>query len=251
MSFYLMHRGWMDNEVFSDEPFTDCLAWVWLIQEASFEPHRIRYKNKMIEVGIGQVPISYRRLVEKWKWGIHRVRNFLDLLESEQMITRETATGFLIITVCNYEKYQKPFKISTTQATTPTATLPTTPTATNIKNINKFNKGKIKEYTSDFETLWTLYPRKDGSKAKAFESYQSAIKSGVEYGRIESGVRAFSDSVKRENTEQRYIAHFVTWLNGKRWESDYASKQGGDNPPKSKWLTEGDRIAAKYLSESQ
>lgn len=146
MSFYLLHRGWMDNPAFADEPFTERLAWVWLVQEASFEPHKIRYKNKMIELGIGQIPISYRRLVAKWQWGIHRVRNFLKLLQSETMITMETATGFLIITICNYEKYQKPSKIPTTQATTQATT-----------NINKGKELKEILHTSaqgDFEKIF-------------------------------------------------------------------------------------------------
>lgn len=73
----------------------------------------------------------------------------------------------------------------------------------------------------NFESLWVLYPRKDGSKAKAKEIYKQAIKSGVEHGRIESGVRAYSDFVRRGGTEKKFIAHATTWLNQRRWESDY------------------------------
>jgi len=218
MSYYLMHRGWMENEVFSDEPFTDRLAWAWLIQEASFEPHKIRYKNKMIEVGIGQIPTSYRRLVDQWKWGIHRVRNFLELMESEHMINRETATGFLIITICNYEKYQKPFKLPTTQTATLTATLPTTQTATNINNIKNLNK----EYTSEFLEFWKIYPNHAGSKFKASQSHLKALKE-IDHEALIASVAKFAAYHRAKSTESKFIPHATTWLNEKRWEQEYSS----------------------------
>jgi hypothetical protein len=217
MSFYLLHRGWMENEVFSDEPFCDRLAWLWLIQEASFEPHRIRYKNEMVDVGIGQVPTSYRRLVEKWKWGIHRVRNFLLLLESEQMITRQTATGFLIITVSNYEKYQKPSKLPTTQTATPTATLPTTQTATNIKNIKNLNK----EYMTKFSEFWTAYPRKTNKHAGE-KAYLKALKE-IDHETLVASAARFAAYHIAKGTELEFIPHASTWLNGKRWGEDYTT----------------------------
>lgn len=145
MSFYLMHRGWMEHPVFSNEPFTDREVWEWLIGEASFEPHKIRYKSQMFEVSRGEIPTSYRRLVDKFKWGIHRVRNFLGLLQQEGMITTKTATGFLIITICNYDIYQKPLRNTATQATTVATTLPATQATTNINKGKELKEGERKK----------------------------------------------------------------------------------------------------------
>lgn len=127
--FYLMHRGWQDNPIFKSEPYTEREAWEWLIAEASFEPHKIRYKSKMISVDRGQVPTSYRNLAAKFKWGNERVKRFISLLKSECMIATETGAGFLVVTISNYEKYQKPEKKAGTQ----TGTLPGTLAGTNIK----------------------------------------------------------------------------------------------------------------------
>lgn len=231
MSFYLMHRGWMDNEIFSDEPFTDRLAWAWLIQEASFEPHKIRYKNKMIEVGIGQVPISYRRLVDKWKWGIHRVRNFLGLLESERMISRQTATGFLVISICNYEKYQKPTKISTTQTATATATQATTLTATNINKGKELKEKKeAKSYSPLFEEFWKAFPRKDGSKPLASAAYEKTIQSGISHEILIASVGELDAFHRGKGTEIQHMPHATTWLNQSRWESEYSVKPFAEKP---------------------
>ncbi len=210
----------MDNPAFREEPFCERMAWLWLIQEASFEPHKIRYKNKMIEVGIGQVPISYRRLVDKWKWGIHRIRNFLDLLESEQMITRQTATGFLIITVCNYQKYQKPSKISTTPTATLTATLTTTPTATNINNTKELKEENIKAGSEEF---WNAYPvnnRNKGDKKKAMAAYAVALKK-TNHETIMKGIAAYGAYLQASGQSN---ADACRWLSNERWAEDYSFK---------------------------
>lgn len=143
MSFYLMHRGWMDNPVFRKEKFTDREAWQWLIQEASFEPHKIRYGNKMIEVTRGQIPTSYRILKDKFQWSNDRLRHFLILLQSESMVTLEIGTGFLIVTICNYNKYQLPLTKTGTPNGTLSGTHAGTPNGTNIikgKELNELNK---------------------------------------------------------------------------------------------------------------
>lgn len=139
-----IHRSVFSHDLFKDEPFSEREAWIWLLSSASFKPHKMRHNFDMISVGRGQIPTSYRKLKEKWSWGNDRVRKFLDLLENEGMIRRDTGTGFLIITICNYEQYQGKGEISGTvsgtdigtQTGTHQGTPPGTHPGTNI------NKGK-------------------------------------------------------------------------------------------------------------
>lgn len=92
-------------------------------------------------------------------------------------------------------------------------------------------KGEVSPiYTPDFESLWAIYPRRSGSKSEAYKIFTSIIKSGVEHGRIESGVRAYAGSVRGK--EQEYIKHFTSWLNQRMWESDY-TEQSITYQPKS------------------
>lgn len=103
------------------------------------------------------------------------------------------------------------------------------------------------EYTDDFLNLWNLYPRRDGSKKDGFEIFIKTLNEGIDYGRIESGVRAYADSIRREGTEQKYIKHFVTWFNKRCWESDYthaAASQPAQQ--KSGWLSAADAYIAKH-----
>lgn len=117
-------------------------------------------------------------------------------------------------------------------------------------------------YSAEFEEVWSLYPRRDSSKADAFKAYQQAIKEGADHGRIIAGVGELSAHVQREAVATRYIPHASTWVNGKRWESDYRdagrnlapAPAAGGSPgprPRSRWIAEGDRLAAKYAAEAE
>ena len=63
-------------------------------------------KGQVIELEAGQLIVSEKKLAEKWDWSRGKVRRFLSLLESLQMIqVNGTAYGTLV-TIENYTKYQ-------------------------------------------------------------------------------------------------------------------------------------------------
>jgi hypothetical protein len=82
---------------------------------------------------------------------------------------------------------------------------------------------KEKEYTSEFLRFWDLYPRKDGSKATAFKSYNQALKE-TNHEALIGSLERFNAYNRAKGTEPQYIAHAATWLNQKRWEADYAAQ---------------------------
>ena len=102
------------------------------------------------------------------------------------------------------------------------------------KNKNK-NKNKNIIY-GDFERLWSMYPKKKGSKASAFKSYERAIENGVTNETIENAIKALIEDIKRNKTEQRFIPYGSTWFNQERWNDDYTAGsvskpdyEGGEN----------------------
>lgn len=104
--FYLMHRGWQDNPVFNDEPFSRRDAWVWLIEAAKFKPTRVGVGGKTIVLERGQLTSSLRFMAKAWKWDEARVRRFIVRLQTAQMIRSVINAGQTVITICNYEQYQ-------------------------------------------------------------------------------------------------------------------------------------------------
>ena len=83
--------------------------------------------------------------------------------------------------------------------------------------------------SEEFETLWKLYPRKEGKKA-AFASYQRAKKKGILFDDVKAGILNYLDYIKIKKIETRFIKQGSTWFNGEHWndEYDYSSL---DNPP--------------------
>lgn len=107
MSYYLMHRGWLDHEMFGeDEPFCRRAAWAWLIENAAFDRTRVRIAGKTVELARGQLSYSLRFLAKTWSWGHERVRRFLAELRQRDMIETEGETGQTVITIRNYTIYQ-------------------------------------------------------------------------------------------------------------------------------------------------
>lgn len=74
-----------------------------------------------------------------------------------------------------------------------------------------------KKYTDGFGEFWKAYPRRV-NKAKAFRAWKSAVETVSEETLIDAAKRyaAYHDAV---GTDQQYIKHPTTWLNGGEWDS--------------------------------
>jgi len=90
-------------------------------------------------------------------------------------------------------------------------------------SINNNNKPSSAKLTEDFEKLWELYPKKQGSKKKAFASYKKAIKSGTTNKEIQDGIVAYKKYLHREQWQKP--ANGDTWFNNERWNNEYEIKE--------------------------
>lgn len=120
--YYQMARGWMENDFFSQEPFTEREAWQWLIEQAAWRPSRAKVKGTIVALERGQLSFAVRFMAEKWQWSKSRVDRFLKRLVAENMVKiasknrdnsgttagHPAGQGQSILTICNYDKYQSP-----------------------------------------------------------------------------------------------------------------------------------------------
>ena len=104
--WFKLHRGWADSMDFAKEAFTEREAFLWLIENAAYEPHTRYVNGAAVPLERGQVLASQRTLGDIWKWGRQRVRGFIAKLERLGSITQNLTHGLTILTVCNYAKYQ-------------------------------------------------------------------------------------------------------------------------------------------------
>ena len=71
-------------------------------------------------------------------------------------------------------------------------------------------------YSKDFTTFWSDYPRKVGKFASA-KAFQKAIK--IESAiKIQTACINYARICEINKTEDKFIPHATTWLNGRRWE---------------------------------
>lgn len=104
---FAVDRGIWDHPSFANQPLTEREAWTWLIGQASFKARTKRIGSVVLELKRGQVAASLRFMADKWQWREPRVRRFLKRLKTDAMIDAATDAGITVITICNYDKYQK------------------------------------------------------------------------------------------------------------------------------------------------
>lgn len=81
--------------------------WVDLLLSATHKDTKLLIGGQLIELKKGQLRASSTYLAERWGKAKRTIQKFLDLLEVDQMISRNSSHKITIITICNYESYQE------------------------------------------------------------------------------------------------------------------------------------------------
>lgn len=110
----LSHKGWIrihrkiqEHWLWQEKPFDKKSAWIDLLLMANHEDKTILLGNELIEVKRGSRVTSLRQLCDRWGWSNTKVKNFLNLLEKENMIAIKSDSKKTTITIVNYNDYQK------------------------------------------------------------------------------------------------------------------------------------------------
>lgn len=119
---FAVSRDIFEHRFFAGEPFTEREAWVWLIREAAWKARRVRVKDGMVSLKRGQLATSVRFMADRWQWHRSSVDRFLKRLKTETMISISVETGQSVITICNYDTYQRVSLPSETAGETPAET---------------------------------------------------------------------------------------------------------------------------------
>jgi DNA-binding transcriptional MocR family regulator len=87
-------------------------------------------------------------------------------------------------------------------------------------NLSENNKSML----IDFEEFWQVYPRKVG-KGQARVAFKTALRKATK-DELVSAASTYAESVR--STEQNFIPHASTWLNGERWLDQTTQSSWGD-----------------------
>lgn len=106
--FIKLSRKFFSNKMWTaSRAFSECEAWLDLIQSARFEasPTTSRVGIHEITWRRGQYPAATSFLAKRWGWSDQNVKTFLKKLKREEMITTDSTQGVNVITLCNYDEY--------------------------------------------------------------------------------------------------------------------------------------------------
>lgn len=98
-----LHRKIWECDIWKDtEPFNKRSAWIDMILLANHETKNVVIGMQTVKVDRGCFVTSQDHLAERWHWGRHKVRNFLNLLIKCNMIVLKTANKYSYINIVNY-----------------------------------------------------------------------------------------------------------------------------------------------------
>ena len=73
----------------------------------------------------------------------------------------------------------------------------------------------------EFETIWSLYPRRLG-KLKAYKAYIQARKKGASYKKIEAGIKDYITFIDQNKMDINFVKHGSSWFQNQCWDDDYS-----------------------------
>ena len=81
--------------------------WIDLLFLASWKDREVGFGSTMVKLKRGQIVISQRMLMSRWKTNNTTVKTTLKLFVDNSMIQCHSTRNYMIITVTNYDKYQR------------------------------------------------------------------------------------------------------------------------------------------------
>jgi hypothetical protein len=224
-----MNTGWislwrklMDKGYYKKSEYVH--LWVHLLFKANHEPSNFQWNQKDVVIKAGQFITGRKKLSEETGISESKCERILKVFENEQQIEQQKTNLFRLITILNYNGYQK----SEQQIEQPVNNKCTTNeqpvnTNNNKNNNNKENNENKKAYFNEF---WKAYPNKTGKLAciKAWEK----LKPNKEL--LDKMLIAIEEQKQwRLNAHGEFRPPWknpATWLNAGCWEDEITKGNG-------------------------
>jgi len=226
-----LHRKIQECEIWANsQPFDMRSAWVDLLLLANHRDVDMIFDYTPLTVKRGQYLTSVRKLGARWSWSNKRTLKYLRLLESLNMITRESNAKRTLITIVKYEVYQdtRNAEVNTNEHTEVNTeeTQGKRRGITNNNDNNDNNDNKKNKYPSSFNEFWETYPKKQ-DKGQAYKCYQARLNDGWTEDEMLTACQNYAAECQREKRETRYIKNGSTFLSSSTPFTDYL--KGGTN----------------------
>lgn len=164
-----LHRKVLENpSVLHDAEYF--ALWVYLLLNASHEEYSTWFNGKRTELKAGQLVTGRKKIAQELRMNEHKVDRALKLFESEQQIEQLCTPNGRLITVKNWQQYQKVEQQDEQRVSNECAT--TEQRVSTIQELKKTKKVKNKTPIVPFTDNPEL-----NEALKAFREHRKAIKS--------------------------------------------------------------------------
>lgn len=156
-----LHRQIQEHWLWSlTEPFDKRSAWIDLLLLANHESSKGIYKGKVVTYERGTVNRSISWLAARWGWGREKTRNYLNALESDNMLTIKRMGNRTVLTLVNYSNFQnmptvnRAINRQSTEQRTDNASSTYNNDRTMYNNVNNARPRKHKTYSERMKEAW-------------------------------------------------------------------------------------------------
>lgn len=223
-----LHRGIADHWIYQEPEALK--LWITMLIEANHENKKHMFNGAMIEINKGQLVCGRISLAGKTGISENKIRRYLDLLESDNMIHQQKTNKYSIITITNYAQYQENHQQKTSKPPTDNQQT-TTPKQLNNKTINNQHGG------FDFSS-WPAMPEQQ--TLDDWFAMRKRIKADVSQTVINQFGKEMFNAVKAGSTVDHCLSECITsnwrgfkfiWI--KNQEQSHASNKPGARQSKS------------------
>ncbi|HEX5181744.1 MAG TPA: hypothetical protein VFW19_01205 [Allosphingosinicella sp.] len=99
-----VHRSLIGHPAFRND--AEAMAFAWLICRAAWQPVELRYKGRLVRLGRGQLALSVRDFAAAMDRDKGWAERLLRRLRARAMVETAKGPGSLIISICNYGRFQ-------------------------------------------------------------------------------------------------------------------------------------------------
>lgn len=92
--------------MWQEKPFDKRSAWIDLLLSANHKDKKICIDGKPVVIKSGSFHTSIVQLADRWGWDRRKVSRFIDVLESDGMLSRNSTTNGTTLTIVNYGFFQ-------------------------------------------------------------------------------------------------------------------------------------------------
>lgn len=143
--FILLHKKIRENWIWEKPDYLK--AWLDLLMMVNYKDKKIELNGRLFTIHRGSVITSIRKLSLRWHWDWRKTKRFLEMLEKDGMIAKNAEGNAELISVRNFNDYQRFSKgaCRTNGRTTATTSATTSATTTDRTTARQHKEGIKKE----------------------------------------------------------------------------------------------------------